>query len=250
MGHVPAAQHTLRILSLLSTIDVPISAARIRKELGIPRSTMYHLLKVMEEAGYVVHIPGEKTYGLGLAAYAMANAYTTQQPLVRLGARLIVPAAEMLQGSGHISRLAGSEIVYLHELRAPGAVSLVTEVGVRLPATRTASGRSMLAVLPEREARAAFATAAGSGSGETLREFHQRLATVRERGWAEEVEEVARGQRSIAVAVLDHLQRPAAALAVTFPVGRFSESQVRAAVENLQRNAQLLSGRMYGTRTS
>lgn len=250
MGHVPAAQHTLRILSLLSTIDVPISAARIRKELGIPRSTMYHLLKVMEEAGYVVHIPGEKTYGLGLAAYAMANAYTTQQPLVRLGARLIVPAAEMLQGSGHISRLAGSEIVYLHELRAPGAVSLVTEVGVRLPATRTASGRSMLAVLPEREARAAFATAAGSGSGETLREFHQRLATVRERGWAEEVEEVARGQRSIAVAVLDHLQRPAAALAVTFPVGRFSEGEVHAAVENLQRNAQLLSERMYGTRTS
>ena len=107
----------------------------------------------------------------------------------------------------------------------------------------------MLAVLPEREARAAFATAAGSGSGETLREFHQRLATVRERGWAEEVEEVARGQRSIAVAVLDHLQRPAAALAVTFPVGRFSESQVRAAVENLQRNAQLLSERMYGART-
>lgn len=249
MGHVPAAQHTLRILSLLSTIDVPISAARIRKELGIPRSTMYHLLKVMEEAGYVVHIPGEKTYGLGLAAYAMANAYTTQQPLVRLGARLIVPAAEMLQGSGHISRLAGSEIVYLHELRAPGAVSLVTEVGVRLPATRTASGRSMLAVLPEREARAAFATAHGSGSGETLREFHQRLATVRERGWAEEVEEVARGQRSIAVAVLDHLQRPAAALAVTFPVGRFSEGEVRAAVENLQRNAQLLSERMYGART-
>lgn len=248
MGHVPAAQHTLRILSLLSTIDVPISAARIRKELGIPRSTMYHLLKVMEEAGYVVHIPGEKTYGLGLAAYAMANAYTTQQPLVRLGARLIVPAAEMLQGSGHISRLAGSEIVYLHELRAPGAVSLVTEVGVRLPATRTASGRSMLAVLPEREARAAFATA--PGSGETLREFHQRLATVRERGWAEEVEEVARGQRSIAVAVLDHLQRPAAALAVTFPVGRFSEGEVHAAVENLQRNAQLLSERMYGTRTS
>ncbi|GAB2507922.1 Pectin degradation repressor protein KdgR [Corynebacterium atrinae] len=246
MGHVPAAQHTLRILTLLSTIDVPISAARIRQELGIPRSTMYHLLKVMEEAGYVVHIPGERTYGLGLAAYAMANAYTTQQPLVRLGAKLIVQAAEMLQGSGHISRLAGSEIVYLHELRAPGAVSLVTEVGVRLPATRTASGRSMLAVLPEREARAAFATA--PDTGETLRGFQERLAEVRKRGWAEEIEEVARGQRSIAVAVLDHLQRPAAALAVTFPVGRFGNDEVETAALNLQRNASLLSERMYGAK--
>ncbi|WIM72628.1 helix-turn-helix domain-containing protein [Corynebacterium suedekumii] len=83
MAQVPAARHTLRILTLLASIDVPISAARIRSELDLPRSTTYHLLKVMQEAGYVVRIPDENTYGLGLIAYSMANAYTQQQPLVK-----------------------------------------------------------------------------------------------------------------------------------------------------------------------
>lgn len=82
-SRVPAARNALEILRLLSTIDVPVSAARIRSELGLPRSSTYHLLKEMVDAGFVVHVPENQTYGLGLAAYSMAAAYSTQQPLVR-----------------------------------------------------------------------------------------------------------------------------------------------------------------------
>ena len=42
MAQVPAARNTLRILALLSRIDVPVSAARIRAELHLPRSSTYH----------------------------------------------------------------------------------------------------------------------------------------------------------------------------------------------------------------
>lgn len=244
MANVPAAANALRILTLLSSIDVPISAARIRAELDLPRSSTYHLLKVMEDAGFVVRIPGEHTFGLGLIAYSMANAYTEQQPLVRAGAKLIEKAARIVSGSGHISRMSGSEIVYLHEVRAPGAVSLVTEVGVRLPAARTASGRSMLAHLPATEARAVFATAPTEGV--TLREFQAGLEEIRERGWADEIEEVSRGQETIAVAVLDHLERPAAALAVTFRVGSAEPERLEGLRRELTRASLQLSKRMYG----
>lgn len=247
MANVPAAVNALRILTLLSSIDVPISAARIRAELDLPRSSTYHLLKVMEEAGFVVRIPGEHTFGLGLVAYSMANAYTEQQPLVRAGAKLIEKAARIVSGSGHISRMSGSEIVYLHEVRAPGAVSLVTEVGVRLSAARTASGRSMLAHLPDAEARAVFATAPTEDM--TLREFRAELEKIRGRGWADEVEEVSRGQETIAVAVLDHLDRPAAALAVTFRVGTVTSDQRDELRVALTKGSLQLSKRMYGLRS-
>lgn len=247
MGQVPAARHTLQILTLLASIDVPISAARIRSELDLPRSTTYHLLKVMQEAGYVVRIPDENTYGLGLVAYSMANAYTQQQPLVKAGRKLIEDAAGSVSGSGHISRLSGSEIVYLHEVRAKGAVSLVTEIGVRLPASRTASGRSMLAHLPEVESRAVFATAPLEGV--TLRQFQEHLAAIRTRGWEEEIEEVSRGQQTVAVAVLDHLSRPAASLAVTFPTKRFGESHITELVERLTAASDKLAARVYGRRS-
>lgn len=242
-SQVPAARNTLAILTLLSSIDVPISASRIRSELDLPRSTTYHLLNELVEAGFVVHIPEQQAYGLGLAAYSMASAYTTQQPLVRLASKHMKKIASFMGGSGHLSRLSGSEIVYLQEYRAEGAPSLITEKGVRLSALSTASGRVMLAQLPEVEAGAVFAA---SGQGGRLRDFRERLAQVRLRGWDEEVEEVSKGQASVAVALQDHLKRPAAALAVTFPFGSADDARKDKCLNMLSNAAKSLGERMYG----
>lgn len=239
---VPAARNALEILRLLSTIDVPISASRIRTELGLPRSSTYHLLNEMVEAGFVVHLPENQTYGLGLAAYAMASAYATQQPLVRASTKHLERIAGLVGGSGHLSRMAGSEIVYLQEVRAPGALCLVTDKGVRLQAHRTASGRAMLALLPDAEWRAAYSTSTEGGSFRALKE---RLEEVRERGWEQEVEEVSRGQASVAVAVVDHVGRPAAALAVTYPVGRAPAEPLAA---ELSAAAAEVAAKMFGQR--
>lgn len=239
---VPAARNTLRILALLSSIDVPISAARIRTELDLPRSTTYHLLAELESSGFVVHLPENQTYGLGLAAYSMASAYTTQQPLVRMAQKPLEEAAALVGGSGHLARLSGEEILYLSEVRSKNAVSLITEVGVRLTAAQTASGRIMLAHLPQSEAKA---TLSGSGLQKSWREISQRLELFHRRGWAEEIEEVSRGQRSVAVAILDHLRRPAAALAVTYRVD-WDERGVDTAISVLKEAAVGISQRMYG----
>ena len=239
---VPAAHNVLRILTLLSTTDAPISATRIQRELNLPRSTTYHLLNELETSGFVVRLAKPATYGLGLAAYRMAQAYTTQQPLVRAASKDMEQIAKLAGGSSHLSRLAGSEIVYLQEMRAPTATSLVTEVGVRLSALTTASGRAMLAHLPETELRAVFDA---SGEHQRYRDLKQHIDTVREQGWAAEHEEVSRGQESLAVAVVDHLGRPAAALAVTFPLGK-SEEHMQLLIDALRDAASHLSQRFFG----
>lgn len=242
-NRVPAARHALEILKLLSTIDGPISAARIQGELGLPRSSTYHLLAEMVDAGFVVHLPEHKTYGLGLAAYSMASAYVTQQPLVRMATRDLEHCAGLVGGSGHLSRMAGSEILYLQEVRAPGATYLVTEVGVRLQAHKTASGRAMLAFLPASEVRAAFDTSGGCG----FTELKKRLRLVAARGWDQEVEEITRGQASVAAPILDHLDRPAAALAVTYPVGT-PEGRVDDVIRALMAATDKVAEKMYRKR--
>ena len=56
----------------------------------------------------------------------------------------------------HLAVLHGREVLYVIEERAPGRPPLVTDVGVRLPAQLTASGRAMLAALPPAQVRALF----------------------------------------------------------------------------------------------
>ena len=217
MSKVPAATHTLAILRLLMTTDAPISAARIATQLRLPRSITYQLLTVMVDAGFVMHLKSHRTYGLGAAAYSLAQAYSTQQPLVRASTRHAQALAKLAGGSAHVSRLSsGMEVLYVLEERSTAAVSLITDVGVRLAAERTASGRAMLAALPDAELKARVDAA---GLGRQWQKIHTMVQQVRLRGWAEETEEVSVGQSSIAAAVLDHTGRPAAALAVTFTPG-------------------------------
>jgi DNA-binding IclR family transcriptional regulator len=61
--------------------------------------------------------------------------------------------------------LHGREVLYVVEQRAPGRPPLVTDVGVRLPAQLTASGKAMLADLPGPHVRALFPTRARSSTG-------------------------------------------------------------------------------------
>lgn len=237
MSKVPAATHTLAILRLLMTTDAPISAARIAAQLRLPRSTTYQLLKVMVDAGFVIHLKSHRTYGLGAAAYSLAQAYSTQQPLVRASTRHAQALAKLAGGSAHVSRLSsGMEVLYVLEERSATAVSLITDVGVRLAAERTASGRAMLAALPDAELKARVDAA---GLGRQWQKIHTMVQQVRLRGWAEETEEVSVGQSSIAAVVLDHTGRPAAALAVTFAPGVGVDKHAELVTETCRRAQQV-----------
>jgi DNA-binding IclR family transcriptional regulator len=153
---VPAAHQVLAILGHLGRQAGPVPAATVARELGLPRSTTYQLLATLAESGFVVHLADERRFSLGVAAYELATGYARQAPLQRVAR---VPLARLVDRTGHTAHLAvmhGHEVIYLIEERAPGRPPLVTDVGVRLPAHLTASGRAMLAALPAAQIRALF----------------------------------------------------------------------------------------------
>ena len=138
---VPAADNTLRILRLLASRKTPTPAAMIATILELPRSSVYQLLNVMLEHGFITHYPEDKSYGLGVSSFELSSAYTRQEPLARLGAPLIAQLVDKVGESAHLAVLHGSDVLYIVEERAKGRPSLVTDVGVRLPSHLTASGQ-------------------------------------------------------------------------------------------------------------
>ena len=219
---VPAARQTLALLQALARQPGPVPAAALARELGLPRSTTYHLLAELQQAGFVVHLPEERRYGLGVSAFEIGSAYSRQEPLARLARPVLARLVDSVGNSAHLAVLHGREVLYVVEQRAPGRPPLVTDVGVRLPAQLTASGRAMLADLPAPHVRALFPDAAAfvdrHGLGpRRLSELRRLLGGVRRSGHATEDGEVTPGFASVAAAVHDHAGRPTAAVAVTFP---------------------------------
>ncbi|XVX19747.1 IclR family transcriptional regulator [Actinomycetota bacterium] len=255
MSKVPAADNTLRVLSHLASRRGPVAAASIASALGLPRSSVYHLLTVMRERGYVVHYPEDGVYGLGLAAYELSGGYLRQAPIARLGHPLITALVDRVGENAHLATLHGRDVIYVIEERAPGRPSLVSDEGVRLPAHLTATGRAILAALPRPQVRAlypnrgAFATYGAGGSEWTSLRLKAELERTRARGYAVEEDEITPGLSSVAVVARDHLNLPAAAVAVTFEGERRDEAWRREQVAALRAVAATLSTRLHPTRS-
>lgn len=232
---MPAAEQTLRILSYLAGRPAPIAASAIARELSLPRSTVYHLLTTLAAHGFVLHFREERRWGLGTSAFELSGGYARQQPLARLGRPLVAALSDRLGESAHLAVMSGGDVLYIVEERAPRRPALVTDVGVRLPAHLTASGRAMMAALPREQVRALYpdATAFPDRSGlgpRRPRELRELLREVRARGYATEDSEIAAGLRSVGAAVLDHAGWPVAAVAVTWAGTEAEESALAAAV--------------------
>lgn len=203
---VPAATSALRVLRFLSAQASPVPAARVASAVDLPRSSAYHLLTAMEREGFVTHYAEDRLWGIGLAAYEVGVGYSRQAPLARLARTPIARLVDTIGQTAHLAILQGREVVYVLEERAPGRPPLVTDVGVRLPATLTASGRAILATLPAAQVRALFPDReafvvrhdTGPRSPTALREL---LADTRTRGYAIEHGEVTPGFASVAVAI-------------------------------------------------
>jgi len=242
MAQVPAATRALRVLRYLASQPDPVPLDAIARACGLPRSSAYHLIEAMVEEGFVVHLPEEHRYGLGVAAFEVGSGYARQAPLARIARRPLAELVDRTGQSAHLAVLHGRDVLYVLEERAPGRPPLVTDVGVRLPAHLTASGRAILAALPAPQVRALYPSAAAfvdrNGTGPaSLSGLRDLLTHTRTRQYAVEDGEVTPGLASVAVAVLDHNGHPLAGVAVTYEAGSDAElaSEVRRTADQLSR---------------
>ncbi len=252
-GQAPAATRALAVLSALAAAPGPMTAAALARDLQVPRSSMYHLLSAMGDAGFVLHYPEDERWGLGLAAFEIGAAYLRHEPLERVGRpllqRLAGAVGPVAPAVAHLGVLHGAETLYLLRASPRTPVTIVVEVGVRLPAALTASGRSMLAALPAAQVRALFPSRRSfvdrTGRGPTsLAALNRLLAVERQRGWAQEDGFVAEGYASVAVAATDRSGRPLASIGLTFRSDRVDEAARAACARAAARTARELSRRM------
>ncbi len=252
MSQVPAATRTLKVLRFLAAQPDPVPIERLASALELPRSTAYHLVNAMIEQGFVTHIAEERRYCLGVAAFEVGIGYARQAPLQRIAHRPLAALVDRIGHSAHLAVPHGRDVLYVLEERAPGRAPLVTDVGVRLPAHLTASGRAILAALPASQVRAlypdktAFVDRHGRGP-QSLSALRSVLSETRQRGYAAEDGEVTPGFASVAAAVLDHNGTPLGGIATTYATRE--QVDLQALVQAVSATARAISRRIGGALT-
>jgi DNA-binding IclR family transcriptional regulator len=255
MPQIPAARTTMAVLRYLAGRSGPVRASTLARDLGLPRSSAYQLLGVMLDEGFLVHYPEHHAYGLstlvseiGSSALRTARLAQLAQPLMeRLIGTVSLPAV------AHLAVLSGSDVMYAARVQGFRAPTTVSGIGVRLPAHLTATGRAMLARLPQSQLRALYAhssdLATRNGSGlRTLAELDRVLELGRERGWSREDGDIQSDYSSVAASALDHNDYPVAAIGLTFRATAVDRTDWVPLGEAVTTAANALTARLRGQR--
>jgi len=206
----------------------------------------------MMEEGFVVHYPEDRAYGLSALVVEIGSASLQTERLGRLAhplmERLVLDSPVPVVA--HLAVLTGNDVTYVSKVQGARAPTTVSNVGVRLPAHLTATGRAMLSRLSPAQVRALYPTRdslirrVGPGPS-TLAALDALLHQTRERGWAVELGDVQSDYSSVGAAALDHKEFPIAGIGVTFRTGA-TDAAVEALGASVVSTAAALGARAVG----
>ena len=220
-SQVKSATRVLDVLETLAGNAQPTPTMAIARECGIPKSSAHHLLNVLQERHYVVYYEREHAWGLGVKTFEVGSTYLRRTPLQRLGRPVLEEVCAEIEETCHLAILHGADVLYLDKEQPDGqGPSLVTDIGVRLPAHLTAVGWAILSQLSEAQVRAVFGAGPmvnRTGAGPVdLDSLVSDLGDTRQRGYAFDDQMVTPGICCIAAPVFSHEDLPVAAIGISY----------------------------------
>lgn len=242
----PAVTRAAAILDLLAADGAAaFGPSEIARRLGLPKSSIANICAALADVGLVRRVG--TGFALGRKLAELGGAYLSAVDLVQ---EFYEACRELRTGSEETVQLAvldGLEMTYLarHDGRQP--VRLTSQIGRRLPATSTATGKAALAALsdPDLERRLAGVTvlpAYTPNSHRSVRELMRDLVEVRSRGYAFDDEETIEGVVCYGIAIPGRQpgEGPHAA-SITLLKARATGDRVPALVADLRQLSEQLS---------
>jgi len=200
---VPALEKGLDILEALAATETPQSLSDLARTLGRSSSELFRALSSLEKRAYVIKDPGSGRYRLSLKLYELAHIHPPVEQLLRAAAEPMRKLARSLRQSCHLSVLSQGRLVVLAEAGSPEQIRLSIAVGSSFSAVHTASGRLLLATLPEVERQQFMEKDPEFLRQSTAQKKRVRtlLARIRQAGYSTAKNETYMGIRDLAVPV-------------------------------------------------
>jgi IclR family KDG regulon transcriptional repressor len=239
---VRAVERALDILSCFTRDEPTHSLSQIAERVGMSKSTVHRMLGTLESKRFISRDKVTGFYRLGFRFVEMAslidrNVQQWSQPYLQ---HLLAECGETVD----LSVLDGSSLVYLHVIESPQRVKIAAAVGQRLPAFCTASGKALMAYLPENEIKKII----GKGlhkytenTAMTPEAILNDLRLTRERGFAISEGEYEKDINAVAAPILTDAQYPIAAIAVAGPSYRLTRERMLMLGQTVQATADAIA---------
>jgi DNA-binding IclR family transcriptional regulator len=234
---VRAVERALDILLCFTREEPTRSLTQIAESVQMSKTTVHRLLATLETKRFITRDKLSGLYRLGFRFIEMASLVLQDVELHRWAHPYLERLSAECGETVDLSILDGSHVMYLEVIESPQRVKLAAAVGQKLPAFCTASGKALLAYLPEDQVIKILRenlTEYTDSTRISIPEILEDLKITAARGYAISEQEYEQDINAVAAPLFDADNYPIAAFAIVGPSFRLTKDRLPALGEKIR----------------
>mgnify|MGYP001050648416 FL=1 len=245
MDLVKSVERTLKILEVLSDYSDGLGITELSDKVNLHKSTVFRLLSTLINRGYVTQDLEASKYKITFKLFELGSKKVDKLDLLKSSKPYTRMLMESVNEVVHLIIRDEAEIVYIDKVEANNTISMASRIGKRNPMYCTATGKAILAFLPEEEVLKVWnSSKIVKMTGNTITDFilfKKELHNIRQNGYAVDNEENELGVRCVAAPIFDFKGDIAAAISVSGPVNRITDDKIDFISNEVIKYANLIS---------
>ncbi len=228
MKHVQSLERALNILEVMAEEGAPISVTELAERVKLKTSTVHRLLSTLTHRGYVEQDPEDNKYKLGLKLLEIGNSVLYLSDIRTVARPYLEELVERCNETANLAILDEGDVVYIDQVESKNLVivKMFAQVGNRGPVHCTASGKALLAFLPDDKLEEILnKIEMVKYTNETITEYphlKKELERIRREGFALDWGEREEHVRCVAAPIFNYEGRAVASISVSGPSTRIT----------------------------
>lgn len=217
-----------QVLQAYSLERPHLTVSDLSRLLHMPKSNASRLLRAMRDAGFLETVGDSKMYRPSALVLNAGRVYQQSVPLIMRADEVVTRISEATGHTGYVSKRIGTDVAVVADHSGTNALRVVNSIGRRLAAFASATGRTLLARMPDAEIAALYPAPLDPPSPnapQTFEDLMARIGEVRRDGYAESNDEANRGVGALAVAVSDPATGEAVSLCIAYPASAITPEE-------------------------
>jgi DNA-binding IclR family transcriptional regulator len=218
------------IIEIISDHGI-IGTRELSAKAGYPPATVSRILTTLQKRNYIQQDPFTKKYNLSLKFLELGTKVQRQYSIAQIARPYIERLMKDTRENANLCSADGDEVIYLDHVHSDDhMLQCFTSLGTRVPLYATGVGKALLSQRRESEIRAYLKKIRPISFTEKTfinkNEIMAELRKVKIKGYALDNEEREEGIRCIAAPIFDHRGQCNAAISVSGPTLRLTNSRI------------------------
>jgi IclR family KDG regulon transcriptional repressor len=239
--------NAVRLTKAFSEQDSEMGISLLANRLGLAKSTVHRLATTLVEYDILEQNRESGKYRLGLALFELGTLVRRKMDAASGAQEQIHALADATGETVQLAILDHLSVLYIRIRESRQAVRLSSGLGTRAPAHCTSVGKVLLAYQGAEVVQQVIDNGLKRYTENTITDaetLRAELATIRQKGYAIDDEEIEPGLRCVAAPIRDHSGHVTAAISVAAPIQRMTKKNIQTTIPSVVTAAEAISRRL------